>query len=128
MTSTSSTPQSFFDRQRDAALAEIVEQRREFQRVAELVIPSDPRRRNTSRVTNVIRLGDDHLVEVTDQDNRTRWTFVVGERTTSWYHHRQEDAILHLIAARYDGNPNSNYAAAFYAGRVLGVPAEPEEA
>ncbi|MER7331747.1 MULTISPECIES: hypothetical protein [unclassified Micromonospora] len=130
MSDTDNSPRpSFLDRQRDAALAQITEQQQEFRRVAELVIPSDRRRRSDERVTDVIRLGNDHLVEVTkrgsdEQGDTVRWTFVIGDKAAGWYHHTQEDAILHLIASRYDDNPNSNGAAALYAGRVLGIPAE----
>lgn len=123
MSDTNGTPRKpFLERQRDRALAEITEQRNEFRRVAELVVPSD-RRGSSQRVTNVIRLGDDHLVEVTDRDDSVMWTFVVAGKSVNWYHHTQEDAILHLIASRYDSNPNSSHVIAFCAGRVLGLPA-----
>ncbi len=124
MSDTTARP-SFLDRQRDHALAQIAEQQTEFRRVADIVIPpsSAAAQRGSKRVTDVINLGDDHLVEVTGRDNSVQWTFVVGGKAGNWYHQRQEDAILHLIASRYDSNPNSNVHAAFYAGRVLGLAA-----
>lgn len=123
MSDTTARP-SFLDRQRDAALAEVVEQQKEFRRVAELVIPSDRRGNRDKRVTDVIKLGEDHLVEVTRKDDTVQWTFVVDGNPNHWRHERQEDAILHLIASRYDANENTSFQAAFYAGRVLGQPAE----
>lgn len=113
---------SFRDRQRDAALQQIQEQQAEFSRVADIVLPKrrDPYHRSSDRVTEVIRLGNDYLVEVTDRD-RVTWTTVVGGKRTSWHHDKQEGALLHLIARRYNDNDNSNHAAAFYAGRVLGI-------
>lgn len=113
---------SFLDRQKQAALDAITEQRAEFNRIADNVLPkrNDPYRRSRETVTDVIRLGDDHLAEVTE-DGKTTWTFVVGGKASNWRHDTQESAILHLIASRYDDNQNSNINAAFYAGRVLGV-------
>ena len=110
---------SFLDRQKDAALAELRERQAEHRRVGDLVIGTN--RGNRRHVTDVIKLGGDYIVEVTEGDS-VQWTTVVGGKANSWYFHRQEVAILHLIARRYDDNPNSNGSAAFYAGRVLGIP------
>ncbi len=115
---------SFLDRQRDAALQEIRDQQTEFQRIANIVLPTQPGafRSSRKRVSDVIALGADHLVEVTDGDT-VLWTFVIDGKATSWRHHTQEEAILHLIASRYDSNDSASVNAAFYAGRVLGLPA-----
>ena len=110
---------SFLDRQRDAALAELREKQDEFRRVADIVLGTN--RGSRQHVTNVIKLGDDYLVEVTKRDE-TLWTTVVRQKASNSYFYGQEEAILHLIARRYDDNPNSNGSAAFYAGRVLGIP------
>lgn len=119
MTSTDQSARpSFVERQKEAALAEVRERHEEFRRVADIVLGANSTQR---RVTEVIRLGDDFLVQIVGKGG-TAWTFVVDDQRTSWVHERQENAILHLIAARHDPNPNSNHAAAFYAGRVLGVP------
>lgn len=122
---TSPERRSIIDRMKDAAYEQIRAQQDEFDRIADLVIGSD--RRSSRRVTEVINLGDDHLVEVTDKnrqtgEDETTWTFVIGSKASNWHHHTQEHAILHLIATRHDPDPNSNHQAAFYAGRVLGVP------
>lgn len=121
MSETTTRP-SFLDRQKDAALAMIQEQTAERRRIEQIVLGDNRQRRN---VTEVIKLGNDHLVKVVDRDDTARWTFVIDGKANNWYHQEQEDAILHLIAARYDDNPNSNVQAAFYAGRVLGVPSDP---
>lgn len=121
MTTDTSTPdrRSFLDRQRDAALAEMAEQQAERSRIAALVLGASRGRRH---VADLVKLGDDYLVEVTNGDD-TKWTTVVNGKDSIWYHPRQEDAILYLIARRYDDSDNASQAAAFYAGRVLGVPA-----
>lgn len=112
------TKTTFIERQKEAALAEVRERNEEHRRIADIVLgANNPTGR---RVTEVIRLGDDYLVQSVGKGG-TAWTFVVDDQRTSWVHVRQEDAILHLIASRYDTNPNSNHAAAFYAGRVLGI-------
>jgi hypothetical protein len=112
---------SIMDRLRDAALERDQQRQDEHRRVSNIVLGE---KRNTRRsVTEVINLGGDYLVQVADHDDNTEsWTFVVGGKTSNWFHGRQEDAVLHLIASRYDDNPNSNVSAAFYAGRVLGLP------
>ncbi|MEU7978302.1 hypothetical protein AB0B63_07190 [Micromonospora sp. NPDC049081] len=115
---------TFLDRQRDAALQQIRDQQTEFRRIADIVLPTRPGalRSSRKRVTDVITLGADHLVEVTDGDT-VLWTFVIDGKPTSWRHHTQEEAILHLIASRHDSNDSASANAAFYAGRVLGIPA-----
>jgi ABC-type uncharacterized transport system permease subunit len=110
---------SFLDRQKEAALADLHERQAEHRRIADLVLG-----RNGSRsfVTEVIKLGGDYVVEVTARDGSSTWTTVVNDERGHLHHMRQEEAILHLIASRYDSNANSNTQAAFYAGRVLGLP------
>lgn len=115
---------SFLDRRRDAALAELRERQAEHARVADIVL--GPNRTGTRRrVTDVIGLLGGHLVEVADGD-RVTWTTVVDGKASSWHHLTQEAAVLHLIARRHDPNDNTNHAAAFYAGRVLGLDREKE--
>lgn len=107
----------FLDVQRDAALAQIREQADELLRVQKVALGDNSR----DRVTEVVKLGEDYVVEVTEPKGRVLWTTVVDGQGCSQYHERQEDAVLHLIARRYDPNPNTNLDAAYYAGRVLGV-------
>lgn len=107
-----------FTEQRQAAmLAEAQQQQAEFRRVADLVAGNS----RTRRVEDVIRIGGDHLVRVVNGDS-THWTTVVADKPTCWYHDTQEQALLHLIACRYDPNPDTSVQAARYAGRVLGIP------
>lgn len=108
-------------RQAEAALAAVREQADEIRRVEETVLGD---RQRGQRVYEIVKLGDDYLAKV-EGGTVPMWTFVVNGKPTSWRYENQEDAILHLIAARYDSNPNSNYAAAHYAGRVLGRPDRP---
>lgn len=64
-------------------------------------------------------------MEITEnKGGAVQWTFVVAGKTSHWRHDRQEEAILHLIAARYDSNDSTSWNAAFFAGRVLGLPAD----
>jgi ABC-type uncharacterized transport system permease subunit len=115
------TRPTFLDRQKDAALADLREQQAERARVADIVLGKNGSR---SHVTEVIKLGNDYVVEVTARDGKSStWTTVVNGERGYFHHLRQEGAILHLIASRYDSNANSNTQAAFYAGRVLGIPA-----
>lgn len=108
---------SFLDVQRDAALTQIRGQHAELRRVEEIVLGDNSR----DRVTEIVKLGDDYVVEVRQPNGCILWTTVVDGQKCSQYHERQEDAVLHLIARRYDDNPNTNLSAAYYAGRVLGV-------
>ncbi|MEV1315425.1 hypothetical protein AB0J14_04990 [Micromonospora arborensis] len=114
------TAHSIIDRMKDAAY-ERENERREVERAVEkIVLGKNADRRQ--RVTTVITLGDDHVVEITDRD-KVMWTFVVNGERGSRYHFTQEQAILHLIASRYDSNSNDSYAMATAAGRVLAIPA-----
>lgn len=118
---------SFLDQQRDAALQQIREQQAEFTRIANIVIPErrDALRHSARRVSDLVKLGDnDFLVEVTDRHKgavQVAWTTVIGGKSCIYYFHTQDEALLHLVARRHD--PDSDGAAAFYAGRVLGLPA-----
>jgi hypothetical protein len=105
------------DRLRDAAVEQVHEQQAEYRRIGDLVLGRDSR----DRVTDLVKLGDDYVAEVTARNGMVTWTTVVNGEKTPFHHERQEDAVLHLIARRYDDNPNSNIQAAYYAGRVLGV-------
>ena len=118
---------SFSDRRKaaitEAALAEYQERGEELRRIEDLVLGTN--RRGGRRVSELVKLGNDYLVKVEDGDSAQwtpAWTTVVNGEANSWYHERQEKAMLHLIARRYDDNPNSNVNAAHYAGRVLGLP------
>jgi hypothetical protein len=115
------TKPSLLDRLKEAAVEQVREQQAEHRRIADLVLGRDSR----NRVTDLTKLGDDYVVEVTARSGAYTWTTVVNGKKTSVYHERQEDAVLHLIARRYDDNINSNVQAAFYAGRVLGVGTTP---
>jgi hypothetical protein len=72
----------------------------------------------------IVKLGDDYVVEVRDGGRTydSLWTTVVNGEKTFHHHATQEAAILHLIARRHDSNPNTSACAAFYAGRILGLP------
>jgi hypothetical protein len=126
---TDARPFNFIERQKEGALAQIREQQAEFARVADIVLPkpaSGGLRNTTRRVSDVITIGADHLVEVTDRHKgveEVTWTTVVGDKRSIHYFHKQDEALLHLIARRHDDNENGSSDAAFYAGRVLGVPA-----
>lgn len=109
------TKPTLIERQKETALAEARERNEEFRRVESIVLGDNDRRR---RATEVVRLGDDYLVQIYGMG----WTFVIDGKRGSSFHLTQEAAILHLIASRYDDNPNSNGNAALYAGRVLGLP------
>lgn len=123
MATPDATPHTMFDtileRQKEAALDEVRQRAAEHHRVANLVLGANHNR--TRRVDTVINIEGDYLVKVVDGD-KTQWTFVVDGKTTMWYYQRHEDALLHMIAARFDPNPNTNTQAAYYAGRVLGIP------
>lgn len=108
---------SFLDRRKATALERLYEQANDRQRVTAIVL----RKNSPDRVDEVIRLGDDYLVEITKPDATVVWATVVGSKDDSWRHRTQEEAILHLIARRYNNDPDSNYAAAFHAARVLGI-------
>ena len=114
------TANSIIDQMRDAAYERENEQRKVERAVAEIVLGKNPGGRK--RVTAVIPLGDDHLVELS-VEGKVWWTFVVNDMRGSRYHFTQEQAILHLIATRHDHNPDTSYAMAVAAGRVLGIPA-----
>lgn len=105
------------DRMREAALTQVREQQAEMRRVEQLVLGDNSR----DRVTELTKLGDDYVVEVRQPNGCITWTTVVDGEKTPFRHERQEDAVLHLIARRYDDNPNTSLDAAYYAGRVLGV-------
>jgi hypothetical protein len=108
--------------QQDAVNAEARERADERSRVEEIVIGKiSNRHRGSGRLGEIVRLGADYLAEVIHGDEIT-WTTVIGGKSGMWHHPTQEHAILHLIAQRYDANSNSNVSAAFYAGRVLGLP------
>lgn len=111
------TRTSILDRMREAALTAIQEQQAEMRRVEQIVLGDNSR----DRVTDLVKLGEDYVVEVTARNGTVTFTTVVGGEKTPFHHERQEDAVLHLIARRYDDNPNTNLSAAYYAGRVLGV-------
>jgi len=114
---------SFLDIQKDAALEDVRKQQAEFKRIADIVLPGrrDGIRRTSQRVTDVIALDGDHLVEITDGD-KTMWTFVVAGKASNWRHRTQEQAILHLIATRYDANDNNSVHTVFFANRLFGIP------
>lgn len=111
---------TFAERQVEAAVEQARERVAERDRVEKIVFGSRSAALR-ERMGEIVRLGDDYVVEVI-KPGRTTWTFVVNGQSSSWHHDTQERAILHLIAQRRDGNPNSNAHAAFYAGRVLGIP------
>lgn len=117
MTGTTAPKKSIQERMRDAAVEQQQERFAEHRKVTEIVLGSNRARR---RVGEIVKLGDDYVVEVEDRDIIT-WTTVVGGNGTPMHHHTQEMAVLDLIARRHDPNPSSTAAAAFYAGRVLGI-------
>src|SRR5688572_19200658 len=117
-------PPSIIDRMKDAAAEQTREQQDERRRVAEIVLGKNV---GGYRVTDMVKVGDDYAVEVTDRKDDATWTTVVGGERGLTMFLTQEEAVLHLIARRYDDNPNSNVQAAFYAGRVLGVGTTPIE-
>lgn len=110
--------------QQDAAMAHMLEHSREHARISELVLGSNAMRRGR-QVTALIKLGEDYLVQVKgsfSEPDSLNWTFVVNDDPSHFYHPTQELALLHLLAARHDPNPNSNHMWAAAAGRVLGLP------
>ncbi|MEV5629200.1 hypothetical protein [Micromonospora tulbaghiae] len=109
---------NILDQMKNAAYERENERRAVERGVEEIVLGENPNRRY--RVTAVITLGDDHLVEVHTGD-RVMWTFVIDGRRSGRYHYTQEQAILHLIAARYDNSPGDSYQMSIAAGRVLGI-------
>jgi hypothetical protein len=119
--STDTAPhKTIHERQRDAALAQVAEWRAEKRRVAEIVLgPNPPIRRHLSEV---IKLGDDYLIQVRDGNEPPTWTTVVNGKRSIWLFPTQEEALLHLIARRGDDDENTSANAAHYAGRVLGLP------
>jgi hypothetical protein len=114
-------PKLIQERMRDAAVEQAQERAAEHRRVADIVLGS--RRNPRCRVVDVVRLGGDFVVEVQPgHDQPAVWTTVVGDARGNEYFTTQELAVLHLVARRYDDNPNTSTRAAFYAGRVLGIP------
>jgi hypothetical protein len=114
------TPKSIQERMRDAAVEQAQERADEHRRVTDIVLGRRPNPRY--RVVDVVRLGDDFVVEVQPGHDQPVWTTVVGDAHGNEYFTTQELAVLHLVARRYDDNPNTSARAAFYAGRVLGIP------
>lgn len=109
---------SFIERQKDAALEQVRNQQAEARKIEELILG---RNHHGRYVSVVVKIGDDWVAEVVKGDEKT-WTFVVNGKASMFHHGTQEEAILHLIASRYEPNLNENYRAAYYAGRVLGLP------
>lgn len=112
--------------QYEAAIDRVREQSEEHHRIAELVLGKE-NRRNGRFVTDVVKLGEDYLVQVKGgimfgENDQAFWTFVVNGKHSNSFAKSQESALLHLIATRYDKNPNSNHMWAAAAARVLGVP------
>jgi hypothetical protein len=79
------------------------------------------------RVTDIVRLGDDYVVEVTARNGAITFTTVVDEVRTSTHWETQQEAVLHLIARRYQTDAMASMNTVFYAGRVLGVGTTPVE-
>lgn len=75
------------------------------------------------RLGDVVRLGDDFVVEVHSRGDDATWTTVVrGERNPRHWD-SQEEAVLHLIARRHGDRDGESVP---YAARVLGIPANEE--
>lgn len=114
--------ESIIQRMKDAAYERIQEQQNEHSYLADLVL-GDITKRGVRYIGEIVKLGGDYLVEVFGRNREdATWTTVVSGKPTSQHHYRQEEAVLHLIARRYDDDPNRSPQAAFYAGRVLGLP------
>jgi hypothetical protein len=109
---------SFLDRQRDAALTQVREESAERRRISEIVLGSQERRRRTGEM---IRIGSDWVVEVIENGKTSLWTTVVNDRRGIEYHPLVDDALLHLIAQRYD-YAGQAIQAHHYARRVLLLP------
>lgn len=121
MTDTTAPKKSIQERMRDAAVEQAQQRAAEHRRVTDIVL--GPRPNPRYQVVDVVRLGDDFVVEVQPgRDQPAVWTTVVGDERGNDYFTTQELAVLHLVARRYDDNPNTNVHAARFAGRVLGVP------
>jgi|SRR5690606_9646455 len=116
----SSTALSILEMQKNAALEEIRQQREQFRRVEALVIPNP---RNGERVTEVIALGGDYLVEITHKTGKTLWTCVIGGKPSNVRHHTWETAVLYMLASR-GNSENTSMDAAYYAARVLNLPTD----
>lgn len=122
MTDATAQKKSIEERMRDAAVEQQRERAAERRNVEKIVL-GERSFDSRERLGEIVNLGGDYVVEVGKTGHDTTWTTVVAGKRTSWHHHTQEAAILHLIARRYDDNDNSNHQAAFYAGRVLGITA-----
>jgi hypothetical protein len=119
--STNTEHKSFQEIQLEAALSRLQEQAAERRKVAQIVL--GPNSQSRRRVGEIVKLGDDYIAEVRDGKQPATWTTVVNGKADSWLFHSQEEAVLYLIARRHSGDdPNSAPNAAFYAGRVLGIP------
>ena len=111
--------------QYDAAAEQVRKESEEHSRVAEMVLgPVD--RRPGRYLAEIVKLGEDYVVQVAGgrfagEPEPPRWTFTVNGKVANFFHQDQEMAILHLIASRYDPNPNSNHMGAHYAAKLLGL-------
>lgn len=120
MSDADTKPLTIVERMKEAAYEQSRERQAEWSRVAEIVLGKAISRREY--LGEVVKLGEDFVVEVEHHGSEPSWTTVVGGKKSTWHQRTQEEAVLYLIARRYDANDNSHLHAAFYAGRVLGVP------
>lgn len=109
---------AMYDRMRDAALDREREQAAERNRISDLILGCVPR---SHRLGDVIWVGSDCVAEVIGR-NQTTWTTVVDDQRGFAHWLTQDEALLHLIAIRHEGNPDGSRQAAYYAARVLGIP------
>jgi hypothetical protein len=121
MSDTDTTKQlTIVERMKQAAYEQSREQYAERNRVAAMVLTEAAQRRGDG-IGEIVKLGGDFVVQVVRRGEDPSWTTVVGGEKSTWHFRTQEEAVLHLIARRYD-DKDSSQSAAFYAGRILGVP------
>ena len=106
-------------RMKDAAYERWTAEERERREVSDLVLGP----RSTSQWTgDMVKLGDDWLVEICERDQRPTWTTMVDGQPGRRRFADQDGALLHLLARRYEGVTERAYEAAKYAARVLSFP------
>lgn len=113
---------SWRDAQREAALAEMQAQSAERAKVHDLLISA---RDHGRRLGDLIKIGEDYVAQVIDDRSGgfgTTWATIVAGKDDSYRYRDVEHALLHLVARRYVSGHSDAAGAAFYAGRVLGMP------
>lgn len=114
---TTDQPKTMAERLRDAAVSQAQERAAERRSVEEVVLGTFTARR---RIGEIVRIGDDYVVQVENGKDVT-WTTLVGGKTSHEHFYQLEHALLHLLSRRHGGDGTD---AAFFAARVLGMPTD----